>query len=130
MSIKIVIFFPTSFIMIPMAYCFSMIDRIYSRALTIDGPRKDKNLVFFSLTTCPMCKKGRKYLEEMGYAFKIVYVDKIDLTEKEQLKEELSARYGMRVAFPALLVDERRIVLGFFRDAWQKALGEDQHADE
>lgn len=100
-----------------------MLEKTLNKALPVDGER-DKNLVFYSLSTCAMCKKGLRYLEERGYAYKLLYVDQLALEEKEQLKEELSLKYGMRVVFPALAVDDDRIVLGFIRTAWDQALGE------
>ena len=107
-----------------MAYCVVMIDTVLSRALQVDGERRGKDLVFFSLSTCVMCKKAQRYLEEKGYAYKIIYVDELGLQEKEQLKEELSIKYGMRVVFPALSIDNNKIVLGSIRHAWDKVLGE------
>ena len=124
MSRKIVIFFPTFLFLTLMAYCLPMIDQILSRAFTVDGKRHDRNLVFFSLSTCAMCEKGLKYLKERGYAYKVVYVDKLDVKEKDQLKEALSSKYGTRVVFPALSVGDSRIVLGFVAPAWAEALGE------
>lgn len=113
-----------------MAYCDSMIDQILTQARMIDGKRHERNLVFFSLSTCVMCKKGQEYLEERDYAYKMMYVDKLDPKDKEQLKEELSSRYGRRAVFPALLVDGRRLVLGFVRAAWDKALEEVQDDEQ
>ena len=92
--------------------------------LFVDGLRRERDLTFYSLSTCPMCRKGREYLEEKGYAYRLLEVDRLDPEEKNRLKEELTRRHGMRVAFPALLIDNSRLVLGFFRGAWDEALGE------
>lgn len=91
--------------------------------LLVDGARRDRALVFYSLSTCVMCRKAREYLGEKGFAYRVVMVDQLDPAEKSRLKEELSRRHGMRVSFPALVVDESRVVLGFFRAAWDEALG-------
>jgi len=101
-----------------------MLGKALSQALTVDGARKDKNLVFYSLSTCPMCKKALQYLEERGYAYRLLYVDQLGPADKEQLKEELSLKHGMRVVFPALSIEDDRIVLGFIRSAWERALGD------
>jgi len=92
--------------------------------LFVDGPRRDRALTFFSLSTCAMCRKAREYLQEKGFAYRVLLVDQLPGAEKDRLKEELSRKHGMRVAFPALLVDDSRIVLGFFRKAWDEALDE------
>ena len=90
-----------------------------------DGRRRDRDLVFYSLSTCAMCRKARQYLQEKGFAYRLVLVDQLPPDEKNRLKQELGSRLGIRVAFPALLIDGARMVLGFFRAAWDEALGED-----
>lgn len=89
------------------------------------GRRRDHDLVFYSLSTCTMCRKARQYLQERGFAYRLVLVDQLAAGEKERLKEELGSRLGIRVVFPALLIDDSRLVLGFFRAAWDEALGEE-----
>jgi len=90
----------------------------------VDGPRREPSLVFFSLSSCVICRRARKYLEDRGYAYRLLMVDELSPEEKNRLKEELARRYGTRAAFPSLLVDDSRLLLGFFPKAWDKALGE------
>jgi glutaredoxin-like protein NrdH len=85
----------------------------------------DHDLVFYSLSTCVMCRKALDYLREHGFPYRLVYVDQLPIEEKQALKERLSAQYSMRVVFPALSIDDTRLVLGFFRSAWDEALGVD-----
>ncbi|MBN1834824.1 MAG: MarR family transcriptional regulator [Spirochaetales bacterium] len=92
--------------------------------LLVHGDRREHDLTFYSLSTCPMCRKGREYLEEKGYAYRLLEVDRLEPEQKDRLKEELARRHGTRVLFPALLIDNTRLVLGFFRGAWDDALGE------
>jgi len=101
-----------------------MLEKIDVQFPEVGGTREGKSLIFFSLSTCVMCKKGIRYLEETGFPYRLVYVDQLDPDEKDQLKEELSKKCNMRVVFPALLVDGNRIVLGFVPHAWDEALGE------
>jgi glutaredoxin len=93
-------------------------------ALAVDGAHRDRELIFYSLSTCAMCRKAREYLGEKGYAYRLIMVDQLDPDEKNRLKEELTRRHGARVVFPALQIDDSRIVLGFFRGAWDEALRE------
>ena len=104
-------------------------DAISSHVQTIDGNRRDKELVFFSLSTCAMCKKGQQYLNDNGYAYRMIYVDLLDPAEKERLKQDLSEKCGFRVVFPALLIGKNNIVLGFVRSAWDNAFGEKSSGD-
>ena len=88
----------------------------------VDGPRLDRELEFYSLSTCAMCRRAREFLDASGFAYTLTFVDRLGFDEKRLLKERLSARYGMRVVFPALAVDGQKIVLGFFREAWEEVL--------
>ncbi len=95
-----------------------------SRFVVVDGPRKQPSLTFFSLSTCSMCKKAQEYLKEKGYAYRYLLVDQLTQEEKSRLKDDLWRRCGVRIVFPALVIDDRRFVPGFFRKAWDEALGE------
>jgi glutaredoxin len=90
----------------------------------VDGPWRNRQLLFFSLSSCVICSRARKYLEDRGYAYRLLMVDELSVEEKERLKEELTRKHGIRPAFPALSVDDNRLLLGFFPKAWDKALGE------
>jgi len=103
-----------------------MSDPISTATTIVDGERTDHDLVFYSLSTCIMCRKARRYLEDKGYRFRVTMVDKLPPEEKEQLKRELTLKHGVRVVFPALTIDDRRIVLGFFRKAWDDAIAEER----
>lgn len=93
-------------------------------SMAFEGRRRDRDLVFYSLSTCDKCREAQQYLQEKGFAYRLVLVDQLPADEKKRLKEELGHRVGIRVAFPALLIDGTRMVLGFFRVAWDEALGE------
>jgi glutaredoxin len=93
----------------------------------IPGEKRRDSLVFYSLSTCAMCRKAQAYLAEAGLAYQYLLVDRLDPPVKTALKDELSRRYGMRVTFPALVIDGQRVVLGFFRQSWEEALGFGRH---
>ena len=87
------------------------------------GERDDRDLVFYSLSSCLVCQKADTYLKERGYAFRVIYVDTLQDDRRARLRADLSRRHGTRIAFPALVIDGNQLVLGFFPRAWNEALG-------
>lgn len=91
----------------------------------VDGIRKEPDLVFYTLVSCAMCAKARTFLEERGHAYRYIYVDELSDDVKTALKSRLSKRFAMRFAFPSLVIDDARVILGFFPAAWERELGGD-----
>jgi glutaredoxin len=91
--------------------------------ITVKGERTQPSLTFFSLSTCAMCRRAQAYLEEKGFAYRYLVVDLLPPEDKARLKERLSRSHGVKAAFPALVIDDRRLVLGFFKGSWDEALG-------
>jgi glutaredoxin len=99
-----------------------MVDPEQLPFVEMPGPRRDHDLVFYSLSTCAMCRKAAEYLAEMGFAYRVLLVDRLDPEVKNRLRDRLSRVHSMRVTFPALVVDATRVVLGFFRKSWEDVL--------
>jgi len=97
---------------------------IMSEPLSVDGPRRDHDLIFYSLSDCAICRRAQKYLKEKGFAYRLLVVDQLQPAEKDRLRTELARKHGVRPAFPALVVDDSRFLLGFFPKAWDQTLGE------
>jgi glutaredoxin len=68
------------------------------------------------------CKKGKKWLKENDFAFSYLDVDKIPLEEKNRLKAELHATFGVRPRFPFLVVDKLSVDSGYNPDIWEDML--------
>ncbi len=71
-------------------------------------------IVMYGLTTCPHCKRTRKFLEEMGVDFEIVWIDKLEGDErKKTIKRvhEISGSYSV-----PLVVKGSKFVLGFNKE--------------
>lgn len=84
---------------------------------------KDRgDILLFALSTCVWCKKTRRLLEERGVAFRYVYVDLADPSERIDIEQELS-RWNPRSSFPTLVI-EGEVVVGFEPDLILSALGE------
>ncbi len=53
------------------------------------------SIYYFSLTTCPYCKRGIKWLLEKNVAFRWLYLDKILLEMKKSIKNWIQEKYNL-----------------------------------
>ncbi|MFP4301984.1 MAG: glutaredoxin family protein [Spirochaetaceae bacterium] len=88
----------------------------------VEGSRKEHDVVLYALSTCAFCKKGIDFLTKAGVDFKYIYLDKIDVDLKKQVKEELKSQFDNIVVFPVLVIDGKRALTGFTKDQWEAAL--------
>ncbi|MFP4408978.1 MAG: glutaredoxin family protein [Spirochaetaceae bacterium] len=89
---------------------------------SVEGSRKEHDVVLYALSTCAFCKKGIDFLTKAGVDFKYIYLDKIDVDLKKQVKEELKSQFDNIVVFPVLVIDGKRALTGFTKDQWEAAL--------
>ncbi|MHA1475590.1 MAG: glutaredoxin domain-containing protein [Promethearchaeota archaeon] len=59
---------------------------------------KDQQVIiyYFSLTTCPHCKRGVKWLLERDVSFKWLYLDKLPLEMKNSVKNWIQEKYKLK----------------------------------
>ena len=89
---------------------------------TNPGKISDKELTLFALTTCSFCRKARAFLDEQGFTYNYLYMDKIDPELKKKMKIEFADAFDKRMSFPTLMIDGKSILTGFIRVAWEKEL--------
>ena len=87
-----------------------------------EGSRSDRKLNLLALTTCGFCKKAKAFLDENDFRYEFTYMDKIDPLAKKEFKAAFSERYGKRLTYPTLMIDDNEILTGFIRIAWEKEL--------
>ncbi len=85
-----------------------------------NGAKKDKQLKLFALSTCGFCKKAMAFLEENDTAYDYIYVDEIDPELKSKIKSDFLEKFGKKMLFPSLVIDEDDFLVGFIRYHWQK----------
>ena len=90
--------------------------------IKIEGTRKDHQLIFMGLTTCSFCKKGKQFLDDNDFSYNYLYLDKIDPDAKKKLKIEFAEHFDKRLSYPTLIIDEKEILTGFIRIAWEQEL--------
>jgi glutaredoxin len=88
-----------------------------------DGPKKEKEITVYSLSTCAFCKQAMDYLKDKGYAFKHVEIDTLDPPKRREIKNELKEQYGKVRIFPFTVIDGGTALKGFNKEEWEEALG-------
>ncbi|MDC7240313.1 MAG: glutaredoxin domain-containing protein [Spirochaetales bacterium] len=87
-----------------------------------DGEKKEKDIILLGLTTCSFCRKGKEFLDQNGFSYRYLYLDKIDPDIKKRMKADFTDTFDRRLSYPTLIVDEKEILTGFIRIAWEKEL--------
>jgi glutaredoxin len=106
-----------------------MIESIYKRytgdIVQVKGSRPyDSRIFAFTLSTCMWCTLGKKWLNEKGYDYAYLDVDKIPVEDKNQLKAEIRELTGESPRYPFLvLVDEGKWHSGYDSSKWEALLG-------
>ena len=74
----------------------------------------------YSLSTCPWCKKVKKFLDEKDVEYEVVDVDLAQGDEQKQALEEVEKLTGKR-AFPVTVIDNE-VISGYKEDKIEEAL--------
>ncbi|HTX73495.1 MAG TPA: glutaredoxin family protein [Rectinemataceae bacterium] len=89
----------------------------------VDGPRKDRRITVYALSTCGFCKRAITFLNDKGFSYRYIYMDQIPLEVKNQAKKALKERFKDDVAFPFAVIDDDKHLVGFIEPDWMSTLG-------
>lgn len=87
-----------------------------------EGTDSGLHLLFIGLTTCGYCKRAVEYLNNSGYQYHYFYLDELPQEMKIPVKREFHERFGVRMNFPTLIVDDEDYLVGFIEVAWDDRL--------
>jgi glutaredoxin len=97
--------------------------RYRDRIVTVEGSRgQDREIFLYAISTCMWCKLGKSWLNDRGYAYSFLDIDKIPVEEKNQIKQELGKLTGDTPSFPFLVVDGERWHSGYDPGTWEELL--------
>lgn len=78
-----------------------------------------KKVTVYALSTCPACKRLRRYLEGAGVAFDLIEVDLLDSGEQWIVSQEVKKR-NPAGGYPTVVIEE--VVVGFDEEHLRRAL--------
>jgi glutaredoxin-like protein NrdH len=79
-----------------------------------------KKVRLYSLSTCPTCKRVKKFLDGYNIKYELIEVDLLDSGEQWVTSKEVK-KYNPAVTYPTLVIEE--VVLGLDEEAIKNALG-------
>lgn len=74
------------------------------------------NVKGYTISTCPWCKKTKKWFSEHGIEFEYVDYDLAGPEDKKRIEKEMGEHKGP-VAFPYVKIGEN-VVVGFHPEKW------------
>ncbi|MCU0852994.1 MAG: glutaredoxin family protein [Thermoplasmata archaeon] len=74
----------------------------------------------YALSTCPYCKRTRRFLDEHKVAYDCIEVDLLDDDEQDKALEEVQKLTG-RSSFPVVIIGDE-IIVGHDEERLKKAL--------
>jgi len=81
-----------------------------------------QHVTLFSLSSCPVCKKVKKFLEDNHVSFTLIEVDMLDSGEQWLMTKELK-KHNPQATYPTVVIEE--VIRGFDVEALStKLLGD------
>jgi len=68
-----------------------------------------KKITLYTLSTCPICKKVKKFLDDKGIAHTVIEVDSLTDSEQWAATKELS-RHNPQGSYPTVVIED--VVVG------------------
>jgi glutaredoxin len=102
-------------------------DRYRDTIVHVDGNRKQtqtKEIFLFALSTCIWCRLGKRWLNDHGYSYSYLDIDRIPVDEKNQIRKELGELVGETPSFPFLVIDKEQWHSGYVSFIWEELLHE------
>ncbi len=82
----------------------------------------NRAVMMYTLSTCSHCNAAKRFLNEHGVVFTFRDVDLLEGQEKDAVLDEVR-RYNPRLTFPTIIIDGRKVVVGFQEGEIREALG-------
>jgi glutaredoxin-like protein NrdH len=79
-----------------------------------------KKVRLYTLSTCPECKRLKKFLDENRIQYELIEVDLLDSGEQWVTSKEVR-KHNPSVTYPTLVIEE--VILGLDEEAIKGALG-------
>ncbi len=90
-------------------------------ATKVKGANRDHRIMLYALSTCVWCRKTKKLLDSLDVEYEYIFVDLLEGSEEEQVMDQVG-RYNSGQTFPTLVIDGKRVIVGFKEPEIRKAL--------
>ena len=90
-------------------------------AVMVPGDKKDHKVLVYALSTCVWCKRTKQFLKDCKVHYEYLDVDLADAKDRRKIEDDL--RKWNCHAYPAVLIDGKRLIIGFKEDELKEVLG-------
>ena len=88
----------------------------------VAGKETTESLTIFALSTCGFCRRALAFLDEHGYAYRYVHMDKLPKDQQDIIRSYIKTKFKIAISFPFLMLGEHDFLTGFIRASWEKEL--------
>lgn len=78
-----------------------------------------RKVILFALSTCPVCKKVKSFLDENNISYELIEVDTLDSGEQWVMTKELQ-KYNPQATYPTLVISD--VIKGYDHERLKKKL--------
>ncbi len=78
-----------------------------------------KKITLYTLSTCPVCKKMKTFLNENGITYTLIEVDTLDSSEQWLMTKEL-AKHNPQASYPTVVIED--VIVGYDVEALRAKL--------
>ncbi len=86
----------------------------------VTGERKDHEVIVYGLSTCAWCKRTKQFPKDSRVKYEYVDIDLVNPEDRKKIDREL--RKWKCQAYPAVLIDNKKLIVGFKVDELKEAL--------
>ncbi|WP_421908349.1 glutaredoxin family protein [Methanolacinia petrolearia] len=91
---------------------------------TVVEGRDKGSIVLYALSTCIHCKKTKELLNELGVAYKYIFVDLLPEDELNIFYAEMK-KYNPAGSFPTMVINGDKVIVGSRLEEIREALNGD-----
>jgi len=91
------------------------------KVVKVQGGKRNHKVFMYALSTCVWCKRTKQFLKDNDVDYEYVDVDLESGEDRKKIERELASRECY--VYPALLIDDRRLVRGFNVEEIKEVLG-------
>lgn len=77
-------------------------------------------VMMFTLSTCPWCRKSKKFFQDRGIPFDFVDYDLADEAEQDRIGKEVLKHTG-HIAFPFVRINDQ-VIIGYNPERYEELL--------
>ena len=88
----------------------------------IEGKNKEHKVFLYTLSTCVWCKLTKQFLRDNDIQYEYMDLDLMGDEDREKARQAIQKKGG-RLSFPAIIIDDDKVINGFQKERLSEALG-------